>query len=189
MDHGDVDVLEETVKVQLNYIFRIINSPVLPMNYVPLAGAMLEILESLQEKSEKVRAYFNLYPVIDRAKEFKELAEKLEETVKTAVEKKASGEVLEELNHCLMWIGRYIHPIGHSNAGITEQVSMETFGATPFPRIYEILELADMTLHQSPEFKFLATKLVRQRNLVEDAFHLANELIRETIAKVEKSLN
>jgi len=189
MDHGDVDVLEETVKVQLNYIFRIINSTVLPMNYVPLAGAMLEILESLQEKSEKVKAYFNLYPVIDRAREFKELAEKLEETVETAVEKRASGDVLEELNHCLMWIGRHIHPVGHSNAGITEQVSMETFGATPFPRISEILKLADMTLHQSPEFKFLATKLVRQRNLVEDAFYLTNELIRETIAKVEQSLN
>lgn len=186
-DRGDVGVLATDVKVQLNYIFRITNSTVLPLNWVPYSEAVLRILEDLQEKADKVRTYFNLYPVIERAKEFRELAEKLEETVRSAVDKKASEDILEELNHCLMWVGRHMHPVAHSNAGITEQVSMETFGATPFPRIYEILKLADMTLHQSPEFKFLVTKLVRQRNLVEDAFYQTNELIRETIAKVQKS--
>jgi hypothetical protein len=38
-----------------------------------------------------------------------------------------------------------------------------------------------MTLHQSPEFKFLLTKLVRERNTVEDAFYQANELVKKTL--------
>ena len=41
-----------------------------------------------------------------------------------------------------------------------------------------------MTLHQSPEFKFLYTKLVRERNLVEDGFYQANELIKATLEKL-----
>ncbi|MFB0543607.1 MAG: M28 family peptidase [Candidatus Bathyarchaeia archaeon] len=188
MDRGDVDVLATDVKVQLNYIFRVTNSTVLPLNWVPFAEAVLRTLEDFQEKAEKVKAYFNLYPVVERAKEFRALAEKLEETGRSAVDKGASEEALEALNRGLIWVGRHMHPVAHSDAGITEQMSMETFGATPFPRIYEILKLADMTLPQSPEFKFLVTKLVRQRNLVEDAFYQTNEFIKETIAKVEKSL-
>jgi hypothetical protein len=61
---------------------------------------------------------------------------------------------------------------------------METFGAQPFPRISQITDLANMTLHQSPEFKFLYTKLVRERNLVEDGFYQANELIKATLEKL-----
>ena len=42
-----------------------------------------------------------------------------------------------------------------------------------------------MPMYQAPEFKFLLTKLVRQRNFVEDGFCLANDLIRETLAKLD----
>ena len=109
----------------------------------------------------------------------------MEGAVKAAQEDGASDEVLEELNSCLMKVGRCVNPVAHSNAGDTEQLSMETFGRTPFPRIHEITELADMPLHQSPEFKFLRTKLIRQRNAVEDGFYRASELIRETLANIK----
>jgi len=185
MDHGDVDVLATDVRVELNYIFRMANCPVLPMNFAPYADHMIGILEGLQEKADKVKAYFNIHPVIERAKEFKGLAEDLEGAVRAAREERASDEVLEELNRCLMKVGRCVNPVAHSNAGDTEQLSMETFGRSPFPRIHEITELADMTLHQSPEFKFLRTKLIRQRNAVENGFYRASELIKETLAKVK----
>lgn len=184
MEHGDVDVLETDVRVELNYIFRMANCPILPMNFAPYADHMIGILEDLQEKAEKVRGYFNLDPVIERAKEFGELTVKLEEAAKSARDEGASDDAIEELNRCLMGVGRCVNPVAHSNAGPTEQITMETFGATPFPRIAEITRLAGMTLHQSPEFKFLRTKLIRQRNAVEDGFYQASELIRETLAKV-----
>ncbi|RLI08341.1 hypothetical protein DRO42_06515 [Candidatus Bathyarchaeota archaeon] len=188
MDRGDVDILATDVRVDLNFIFRMTNCPVLPMNFTPYADAILKILEDLQAKADKIRAYFNLDPVLERAREFRELAEKLEDAARRAMEKGAPEEVVEELNRCIMWVSRHINPIAHSDAEKTGQVSMETFGATPFPRIHEILKLAEMPLPHAPEFKFLQTKLLRQRNYVEDGFHLANELIRETLAKVEKAL-
>ena len=183
MDRGDAKVLATDVKVDLNYIFRMTNCPVLPMNFVPYAEAMLDILKELQTKADKVRAYFNLEPVIERAREFRELAEELEAAAKKALEKEAPEEVVEELNRCIMLTSRHINLIAHSDAEKTEQVSMKTFGATPFPRIHGILELAEMPLPHAAEFKFLRTKLLRQRNYVEDGFHLTNELIREALEK------
>jgi len=184
MDHGDVDVLATDVGVELNYVFRMANCPILPMNFAPYADHMIEILEDMQGKADNVKGYFNIYPVIERAKEFRELAAELEEKAKLVADRGGPEDAVEELNRSLMRVSRCINPVAHSNAGPTEQMSMETFGATPFPRISEITKLAGMTIHQSPEFKFLRTKLLRQRNAVEDGFHQANKLIRETLAKL-----
>lgn len=183
-DKGDVAVLAKDVKVNLNVIFKMTNCPILPLNFVPYAEAMLRILEELQGKSEKIASHFNIYPVIERCKEFRELSERLEEVAKRAVESGAR-EAYRELNRCLMKISRYINPIAHSNAEATEQMSMETFGAAPFPRLQGIVKLAEMPLPHGHEFKLLRTKLQRDRNYVEDGFYLANETIKETLAKIK----
>ncbi len=188
LDKGDADILVTDVKVNLNYVLRMTNCPVLPLYFVPYADSILKNLEDLQKKSEKIKAYFNIQQVIERAREFRGLAEELEAIVKRALEAGARDDVLGKLNHCLMWVSRHINPIAHSDAEMTEQMSMDLFGATPFPRIHGILKLAEIPLPQSAEFKFLQTKLLRQRNYIEDGFYRANELIRETIAKVEHAL-
>jgi hypothetical protein len=184
MEHGDVDILEMDVKVELNFITRLLNTPVLPFNFTSYAERLHEILLEYQAKTEKVRGYFNLDPVIQRAHEFKELCEKLERTLKSKAGA-LSEEEIADLNRRLMWISRHINPVAHSNAGPSEQVTMETFGATPFPRIAGIVDLANMTLHQSHEFKLLTTKLLRQRNTVEEGFYQANALIWETLESLQ----
>lgn len=184
MEHGDVDILEMDVKVELNFITRLLNTPVLPFNFTSYAERLHEILLEYQAKAEKVRGYFNLDPVIQRAHEFKELCEKLERTLKSKAGA-LSEEEIADLNRRLMWISRHINPVAHSNAGPSEQVTMETFGATPFPRIAGIVDLANMTLHQSHEFKLLTTKLLRQRNTVEEGFYQANALIWETLESLQ----
>jgi len=166
------------------------------MNFIDWAAGMQKILEELQQNADKVRAYFTLDPVINKAKEFKEQTERLEEIVKktisvykTTTDKTIFNPIFDELNHCIMWISRYINPVAHSNAEITEQLSMEKFGALPFPRLQPILDLTKMPLTHTPEFKFLVTKLIRQRNLVEDGFFLAIKLIQETLRRVESTLS
>jgi hypothetical protein len=81
-----------------------------------------------------------------------------------------------------MWVSRHVNPVAHSNAGPSEQTTMETFGAQPFPRISGITDLANMTLHQSHEFKLLKNHLLRQRNIVEEGFTQANLLVKEMLA-------
>ncbi len=182
-DKMDLDILVTDVKIELNLVWRLANCPVLPFRYTQYAKRMVEILEDMQKKSDKIVDFYNLHLLIAEAKELVELSEKLEEAAKR-VAKGGDPEKVEELNRCLMWVGRHVNPVAHSDADIANQVSMETFGAQPFPRISQITELASMTLHQSPEFKFLYTKLVRERNLVEDGFYQANELIRSTLGKL-----
>jgi len=179
MEHGDVNVLEMDVKAEMNFIIRMVNSPVLPLSFGRYAERMHEILVEMQGKSEKVRDSFNLDGLIKRAGKFVELSKALEETIK----EKAGGLTdaqLNELNESLMWVSRQINPVAHSNAGPSEQMSMETFGALPFPRIAEIIDLAGMD-HKSHEFNLLHNKLVRQRNTVEEGFYQANQLIARTI--------
>jgi N-acetylated-alpha-linked acidic dipeptidase len=183
MDHGDVDILEMDVKAELNFIARMVNCPILPFNFTKYSERIYEILVELQEKSEKIRAYYNLYPVIERAETFVKLSKKLEDTIE-AKGKELSDDEINILNTKLMWISRHINPVAHSNAGPSEQMSMETFGALPFPRIAEIADLANMTLHQSHEFKLLKTKLLQQRNIVEEGFYQANTLIEQILAMI-----
>ena len=183
LDRGDVNVLARDVGVNLHYIFRMVNCRILPMNFTTYAQGMIKTLENLQDKADKVRGYFNLYSLIDLVKEFEQLSQTLEEALTKAWAKKPSDEAVADINHCLMWISRHVNPVAHSDAGKTDQMDMATFGATPFPRINQILELTDMSLHQSPQFKFLRTKLVREKNYVEDGFYQALGLIRETLAK------
>ncbi len=184
MEHGDIEVLEMDVRVELNYIFKMVNCPVLPLNFVTYSEHILKILEDYQTKADGVRDQFNLDPVLTRAEEFRDLARELEDMVKSIPKKGNPSEPLrQELNHCLLWVSRHINTVAHSDAGPTEQVSMETFGATPFPRIAEITRLAGMD-PETPEFGFLRTKLIRQRNAVEDGFYQANELIRGTLERL-----
>jgi hypothetical protein len=184
MAHGDIDVLEMDVRVELNYIFKMANSPVIPLNFVTYSEHILKILEEYQATAEGVRTQFNIDPVLVRAEEFRDLTRELEDMVKSIPKKGNPSEPLrQELNHCLLWVSRHINPIAHSDAGPTEQVSMETFGATPFPRIAGITKLAGMD-SETPEFGFLRTKLIRQRNAVEDGFYQANELIKGTLKRL-----
>ncbi|KYH39194.1 MAG: peptidase M28, partial [Candidatus Bathyarchaeota archaeon B23] len=184
MEHGDVDILAMDVKVNLNFIWRMTNCPILPLNFAPYAEEMVRVLEEIQRKAEKVRPYFHIDPVIRRAEEFRELTGRLEETAKKLVERGLPQMEVELLNRCLLWVSRHINPVAHSNAEKTGQMSMEYFGRVPFQRIHDVVKLAEMTLPYSEEFYLLRTKLMRQRNYVEDGFYQANNLIRETLERL-----
>lgn len=195
LDRGDKNDLASNVKVYFDIVFTLCNSPILPMNFVDMADKMLEILIDLQNKADKIRAHFNIDSVIDRAKEFKKLAEDLEELNKNiiskyekATNKEAFESILKEINHCIMWVSRHLNLVAAWDAEKTKQISPDNFrGKLAFPGLRPILELAEMPLPypgQVPDFGFLRTKLVRERNKAEDGFVLAIDQIKRTIDKV-----
>jgi hypothetical protein len=184
MEYGDIDILEMDVKVELNFIMRLLNCPVLPYNFTKYAERLHEIIFDLQEKSDNVKEYFNLNPVINRIIEFLSLSKRLEDILNEK-SNEISDKKIFQLNKKLLWISRNINPVVHSNAGPSEQMSMETFGATPFPRIYDILALTKMSDRKSHEFMLLKNKLLRQRNIVEEGFYQANQLLTKAIGSIE----
>jgi len=157
---------------------------VLPFSFTAYAERMVEILKEMQGKAEKVKSYFNIHPVIERAEEFAALSAELEKAIEAKAGKLSEDET-KELNTALIWVSRHVNPVAHSNAGPSEQMTMETFGAQPFPRISGIVDLANMTLHQSHAFKLLKNHLLRQRNIVEEGFVQANRLIEETLVDLK----
>ena len=67
MEYGDVEVMAMDVRVELHYIFKMLNSPVIPFNFTTYAEHMLKILKEYQVKAGKIRDYFNLDPLIEKA--------------------------------------------------------------------------------------------------------------------------
>jgi hypothetical protein len=195
LDRGDIDILAMNVKVYADYILRVCNSPILPVDPVHIANDSLEYLNELQTKADKIRAYFNLYPILDRAKEFKAQAEALEKLEKDIISKYERAEnkesfdsIFEDINKCLMWVSRHTNLVLHTDAEKTEQMSMEDFGRKPFPELQPILDLAELPLSYpgaKPDFLMLKTKLMRKRNKVEDAFFLSIQEIKEVMNKVK----
>lgn len=183
-DCGDLDVLMMDLKAEINFILRMANTPILPYSFVKYANRLYEILKNYQSQADKIHDYFNLSSTIKLSEDFTELSKKLDRAIEQNVEEN-NIEKNKIINNCLIHVSRYINPVAHSNSDKTAQMTMESFGATPFPRIYPIIELADMTLKQSDEFKLLVTKLRRQRNYVNDGFYNANELIRKSLKKLE----
>jgi len=198
-DRGDVNMLVPNMKIYLHFLLHISNALIYPMSFIHLAERILVILRELQQRSDKVRAYFNLNPVLERAEEFKVQAESLERLAKDVMEryekaenKEAFEPIFGELNRCMMWVSRHINLVAHTNAEKTEQISMEDFGMKPFPGLQPILDLARLPLPYpgpNPDFLMLKTKLVRERNRVEDGFYLAAQEIRETERKVRATLS
>lgn len=188
IDRGDPDILVRDVKSNLYFSFRVINCKVLPFSYVSYAHSMVEMLSDLQQRADKIRGYFDLVPVIERAKEFSQLAEQLERAMERVDEIDASDGVIKTINNCLMEISRNITPISRWNAEKTGQISMEDIGYSPFPRLRGILRMTDIELPESEEFKLWYTKLLRERNYVEDGFHLANEAIRDAMGEIREEL-
>lgn len=198
LDHGDVDILAKNVKVYAHFLLHLCNSSILPMNPARLADDSLEHLKELQIKAEKIRAYFNLSPVLERAEDFKAQAEALNKLVEDVISKYKKAEdkesfepIFEEINQCLMWVSRHINLVLHTDSDKTGQMSMEHFGARPFESLQPIVDLAEMPLpypSARPDFLMLKTKLVRERNKVEDSFFLATKEIKETVENVKAQL-
>lgn len=188
LDRGDIDILVRDVKSNLYFTFKMVNCRVLPFSYAKYAKSMIGMLTDLQDQADKIRGYFNLVPVIERAREFRQLAEQLDEVMGRVDMVDVPDWTIESLNQCLMEVSRQITPIARWNAEKTGQISMEDVGYTPFPRLYGILDMADIEIPEADEFKLWYTKLLRERNFVEDGFYLANEAIRKTVAEIQVEL-
>ena len=198
LERGDIDSLILNMKVYVHFLLYLCNSPVHPLNFTQLAERIMAILEDMQKKSEKVKAYFNMDMLLQRAMEFRTETynlEKLKQSLlnhyETAQDREKLRPLVERLNRCLMWVSRHINLVAHTNAEKTEQISMEHFGMRPFPGLQPVLDLVDLPLPYAgpvPDFLMLRTKLVRERNRVEDGFWLAIEEIRETARQISPHL-
>lgn len=167
LDKGDKENLVKTMEVNMTSIVRLVNTNVLPYNFVPVADDYIKTLTELKNDSGNI---LDLSALIEKAEELKKEAGRLEDYRKKH-ESKALSEV-KSLNEYLMGLVRILTP-----AYCVETNRWDQDPATrvpPLPRLQPVKELAKMN-QKTDEARFLTTSLVRERNQV---MHALNEAIK-----------
>jgi len=191
IDKANISVLIRDLKVLLFHTFGLCSFPILPFDFSRTADEILETLNNLQ-KGEK----FDLTDIICDAKEFKEISKECESVmskVLSAYEKldkpEEDVEMYEKLfntiNKYLMKICRLVNPVLYTESGRYGQDP--AFDKPLIPSLQSIPELLQMK-EESGEFRFLKTKLCREKNKVSDAISLATEHLKELLTVIEEKM-
>ncbi|MFB3887414.1 MAG: M28 family peptidase [Thermodesulfobacteriota bacterium] len=183
LDKVDRDLIQIPFRVHAVSILRLCNNPILPMEFVGLAKEIKEGLKALQLKGESI---FDLKPLIVEAGVLEKKAKALNQTIDKRLsaigrkrKERSFGNDLEKINRCLMQLSRVLLPVFSTKAGKYGQDLWRT-KIKPILPLQRLDELRSLRL-ESEEYKAFRTLLLRERNKVSDALHLANRLLEETI--------
>ena len=163
LDKIDHDYLVRDAKVYAEALWRLCTMERLPLDIAALAD---EIGGAVQGYSEKARGSIDLSGTV-------EMANDLARAIRA---KDLSRVSPARANRLLMDLDRLLLPVNFTANGPFEQDL--ALGTVPVPGLREVEQLASMDPN-SDDFKFLKTKLVRQRNRIEHALRAAKREIEE----------
>jgi len=191
IDKADPNILHEDAKVHMHSLARLLNCPVLPMEFVSVADGLLSALRDLSKKPKNV---VDLIPVIEKAEKLKTKADELESLKERLISEYQKENILDEkrkalfelINDTLMRLSRVLNIISYTDVKAVDQIPiLQRWG---FPGLQKINELEEMALPHSDGFQFLKTEIIRERNRVAGGFDDAIELVEGTLKKVNSLL-
>jgi len=187
IDKGDKDLLPLPMKMGMINILKVCNSPILPVEFEPVADDYLQVSKELNEGA---RGMFDVSPLINRAEELKVEAKNLEqylsklmsryEKFETEEDKERFEEVFKAINESLLKMTRILISTFNTQCGRFEQDP--AIRIPPLPVLQPIKELATLD-PKTDDARFLKTGLIRERNKVIDSLDRAID-----IAKVIQSI-
>ncbi len=163
LDKIDADFLVRDAKVYAETMWRICTAPRLPLDIAALAD---EIGDAVKGYQESAKGSIDLSGTI-------EMAAALSGKIRALDLNQVSPE---RANQLLMDLDRILLPVNFTANGPFEQDL--ALGTVPVPGLREVGQLASMN-PASDDFKFLKTKLVRQRNRIEHALRAASRKVDE----------
>lgn len=167
LDKADANILAADVEIYLTMVARMCTSDTIPYNFIPSAEDFIKHLGELQESSG---SHLDLSRLIGLANSYRDAAEKLNAS--------PIGDI-EKLNSGLKTLSRVVNP-----ALFTVDGPYEMDPALQLPVLPGLSPLKDLNALEasSDDYRFLLTKLRRQRNRIEDALLRAVELTTELTA-------
>lgn len=172
IDKGDPKILAADTQLLITIVSRLCTAEKLPYEFVTAAKDFERLLAELNQAAE---GHLDLAPVVATAEGFEAAAAKLE-----ALRDKLSGESVDSFNAGLMRVSRIINPVLYTATGDFEQDP--ALQLPLLPAMQPARKLAKMD-PASDDYRFLRTKLVRERNRIEDALYRAtlevNRLVKE----------
>ncbi|GGG39706.1 peptidase M28 [Caldovatus sediminis] len=183
MDKLDWSLMGVHLRVYGAWLWELCTAPVLPFEFVSVADQFIERLGALAGAGASV----GLAGALERAREFRAAAQRLDAAAEQWRARYAAGGVADEapaetLNACLKRLSRMLVPLastakgtyGHDPYGYTPQGSM-------IPSLYDVPKLPKL---EGEARWVLETKLVRERNRVADALDDARTLIDDTLRRL-----
>ncbi|MGA7669370.1 MAG: M28 family peptidase [Nitrolancea sp.] len=163
LDKIDADFLVRDAKVYAETMWRLTTLERLPLNIAALADEIGDAIKGYQESS---KGSIDLSGAI-------EMASQLSDKIRALDLSEVSPE---RANRLLMDLDRMLLPVNFTANGPFEQDL--ALGTVPVPGLREAGQLASMD-SAGDDFKFLRTKLVRQRNRIEHALRAASRKVDE----------
>ena len=178
LDKIDLDVLQTDTRIYLATILRLINSPVLPFDYV---ATLDEILAALERYQQQAGGALDLSSLISRARATREALVELNQRIGLGI----VGEREEAIvNRALMELGRILVPINYTEAGpFGHDLALHT---PAVPLLHGASRLAQLD-PDGEDHRFLRTQLVRHRNHVAFGLRRARECASATLAALAET--
>ncbi len=165
LDKADANILAEDSRIYVTLVARVCVPEAHPYNFVPSANDFLTNLASLQDVAGQ---YLDLTPVIESSERYRDAAQRLADS-------RPVGDVAR-YNDAVLRVTRIVNPALFTIDGPYE---MDPALQLPIlPGLAPMHELAAMD-PVSTEHRFLLTKLVRQRNRIQDALDQAVRTLSE----------
>ena len=163
LDKADAGILAKDVEVYVTMTLRMCQPEIIPYDFTASAQDFIDQLTTYQEGAGR---HLDLSGTLEAAKTFKNAAERL-----------TSSPVADpaKLNEGLKQLTRIVNPVLFTVNGPYEMDPALQMGVLPGLAPVQQLVALDP---ESNDYRFLRTKLVRQRNRVQDALRQATELAR-----------
>jgi hypothetical protein len=173
VDKIDPKFLERDARIYLAVIYRLMNLPLLPLDFRETATELRDLIARYQEKAGD---RFDLSLALERADKLREELVTLYRLIDSYQEdgSKANASII---NQGLMRLSRILTPLNYTEAGRFDHDP--AFAQPPLPLLRKINELAVLE-PGSNRFRQTLTVLVRRRNAIcfalREAIHAAHAL-------------
>lgn len=180
LDKADVEVLRGDTALYAAIAARLTSDPVLPYSYVAAAADFTKRVDEITTEMNAAggaAGHFDLGPVQQAAAHFAEGAQQLDMVRGQVV---AAGDVTQRnaINAGLLRIARIVNPALYTIAGDYDHDP--ALQVPLLPGLSRAVGLAALD-PTSTEARFLATRLVRERNRIVDALHAATYEARRLV--------
>jgi hypothetical protein len=172
IDKADRDNLYRDLRMITLAVFRSANASILPFDFSMVADEYERAISEIQTRAAS--GTFNLLSLLEKVRRLKAQAETLRGAAEHLCE--AEGEVLREVNGCLMRASRLLTSTLYTYKGRYDQDP--AYGIPVLPALREAERLSTLD-PESDEARFLKTKLVREMNMVGDRLKEAIEALEE----------
>ncbi|HLE43575.1 MAG TPA: M28 family peptidase, partial [Methylomirabilota bacterium] len=179
VDKIDGDVLVLDTRVYAAAALRLLNAPILPLDYGRVARALAATVEELQAAS---RGRFDLGPAVEAARRLVERADGLGAALDRLAAGSPAASAVEAANRALIRLSRILVPLGYTTGDrFRHDLALPV---PPLAGLQPARELAALG-PASDAFKFTAAALVRERNRVVHALDEAAEVIDDLLGRKE----